>query len=270
MRTKAPARTSKLLPTTNYSQQLLQQWQPLKALIWQHGASLAQREQGQPIIMHDDITRTAINSPYYHFFTNALAAASKTERLRIALLQQKNESISDAASQGMDTAAQQKIPDDLAEQISITSLETSQKQLFEKIYLQHDAWQNNLSRWAEATINILVNSGFEFTPEEVADFQVEERYHDLEARAAELAIEFKKAAEPTFADYYQLKSRILLQGALSRRQKPHTSDILDSALTCCSEHFTQIKHDEIELNNIQQHEIVDELGILNFETQKSQ
>lgn len=251
-----------ILPSTTYTQHLLQQWLPLKSLIWLHGASISQYEQAMPLILHDDIISYAINSPYKDFFLASLRAVSKTEHLRIALLQQKNESISEAQKQGIDTRDQLKIPDDLLEQISITSLETLQKQLLSKIEMQHEAWQNNLERWANDIITILSSNNFDLKQDEIKDFSNEERYCDLEARAKELRIEFKAIKQAKFSDYYRLKTRILIQRYLSGRQLEHTTEAINKAMAFCKDYFMQINHDESELNIIQTDEIKSELGIL--------
>ena len=262
MSDKKPANANPILPTTTYSQQLLQQWLPLKNIIWLHGASHSQQEQAMPLIISDDVIYHTLQSPYHTFIMAALNAVSKTEYLRIALLQQKNESISEAQKQGIQTQAQLKIPEDLLDQISVTSLETLQKQLLSKIEMQHDAWQNNIERWANDICAILFNNNYELNQDEVHEFVREERYYDLEARAKEMRIEFKTIKQPKFADYYRLKTRILLQSYLSRRQLPHTSDELNKSLALCKDYFNQIGHDESELNSIQTQEIQSELGIL--------
>lgn len=253
-----------IIPATTYSRMLLSEWLPLKNLIWLHGSNINQRKEQQPNQLNDDIIAAALESPYFDFFVHAFNALARIEKLRLTLLQQKDESLQEARREKLDVDDSDPIPESVLEKVSLTGLENLQQQLFNRIELQHDQWQQNHERWAEDLLAILIEENIELSEDEQAEFYDEERFCDLFSRAREVSMPFKqrKGSSPSFATYFELKTRLLLHNALSYRQLPHTADDISDKVKPCNNYFSQVGHDEKQLRQLQAEEIASEMGIL--------
>lgn len=241
------------MPLNTYSKLLLNEWPALTQLIWQHGKTLSSPAEC-PAGLPDEIIDAAMHSPYQPFLQNKLSALAQIEQVRTAFLAQKNESLKEAAQQGLLTPADfPPVPESIIEQVSLGDLENLQQQVFELISLHHDAWQHNVERWQTQLLNSLAATDLNLSPDEIDNFRLPERVSDLVNQAAEVNLSLSKQEKITndFKNYLTLKTLLSIHNALSREQRPHEPKDIAIYIKACQSVLTQIGREEKSLNDLQ-------------------
>lgn len=240
-------------PLNTYSKLLLNEWPALTQLIWQHGKTLNSPKEC-PASLPDDIIDAAMHSPYQPFLQNKLSALAQIELVRTAFLAKKNESLKEAAHQGLLTPQNfPPVPESILEQVSLGDLENLQQQIFELISLHHDAWQNNVERWQTQLLDRLAKTDLNLSAEEMDNFRLAERVSDLVNQAAEINLNLSKQEKTKndFKNYLTLKALLSIHSALSRQQRAHEPKDIAIYIKACQSTLTQIGREEKTLNDLQ-------------------
>lgn len=213
---------------------ILSQWQALAELIAKHSQRVKERlESDEPLeneledaaaftLLNQQEVEDALSGPFSNFFKCKMTAYSKITRVRLELAIKENELFKDKRQPPVEAKP---IPEKILKNTSLDALSKLQSSL-DKQTKEHDQqWEELLMQANELVLKGFDSMGISLSILEISEFQTEEPMSELMSRIIEQRIDLPKydADHVMFKDYFTFKAYVIIQSALAREHKPHTT-----------------------------------------------
>jgi hypothetical protein len=141
------------------------------------------------------------------------------------------------------------LPKNINTDINAASLDKIQKQLDVVAKTHFQQWEENVNNWGHQFVMQLTLNEINLSEHEIENFSAAETLSELLDQFTDLSLELplKKNERYSFTDYFQLKSILCIQSALSRQHKPHDKNEIDTILKNFKRDFKQITQEENNL-----------------------
>lgn len=231
----------------------LSDWHVLAKLIAKHGALIKDRPQQEgaetestPSVLSQREIDDAFNGPLQHFFKQASTTYAAIARVRIHLNMREDEAFKDKRA---DIPEEDKVPENILEQASISDLNKIQNELDDLMLAQSEHWEQCLEAWNNHLLQRLSDIGLSLSDIEIKEFYDPEPISELSDRFVSLNIPLPKMrkSEMNFSTYLTLKSDIAIQSALSRQHLPHQQSDIQKLLKQLKTDFNDIRQQEQEI-----------------------
>jgi len=239
----------------------LSDWHVLAKLIAKHSAFIKDRPQQEetetestPSALSQREIDDAFNGPLQQFFKQASTAYSAIARVRIHLNMREDEAFKDKRA---DIPEEDKVPENILEQTSISDLNKIQNQLDDLILTHGDYWEQCFEAWNNHMLQRLSDIGLTLSDIEIKEFYDPEPVSELRDRFISLNIPLPKMKKSgmNVSTYLTLKSDIAIQSALSRQHLPHQQADIQKFLKQLKTDFSNIQKQEEDISAEQKSEI---------------
>ena len=221
---------------TTYAKTMLHSWPDVTALLKQIiRTSSPQAKQDTEKFVTQKTIQIAISSPYHHWINSLLAAYSQLADYSLQRSAHKEKVIKDSIQKHQiktSIISKQPLTAGQLKKLSVSKLETMQKDLGTIIKQQYTDWKEFYQHWSSKIIEKLAACDITLDENECHDLKRYDQVSEVVAQinASQLTIDKELYNPRDFTDYLKLKSILALHNATLRQQQTSTIKLINKQM----------------------------------------